>query len=222
MALPSTSATISYAGNGTGPYPIPFKFFSNDHIEFYADGVLVPTGYSITGAGADSGGELTTNASYSASVKLTINRVVPLDQPYLYREGDPLPAKTLEDNSDYLAMQTQQVKEVQDRSIKFQVGSGSVSEIPLTPGTTIVIDAEGNPSVKTAAEMVDHIGVQAEVDAAAASATASAGSANESSTSASEAEADRIAAQAAATAIADNQNLLQLNIGGYLNLNYTP
>lgn len=214
MALPSTSATISYAGNGTGPYPIPFKFFSNDHIEFYADGVLVPTGYSITGAGADSGGELTTNASYSASVKLTINRVVPLDQPYLYREGDPLPAKTLEDNSDYLAMQTQQVKEVQDRSIKFQVGSGSVSEIPLTPGTTIVIDDQGNPSVKTAAEMIDYIGVQSSVDAAAASAAAA---------SASEAHSqdNRDAAEAYAGEVASYQNLLQLRIGGYLELRTT-
>ena len=187
MALPSTSATISYAGNGTGPYHIPFKFFSNDHIELYADGVLVPTGYSITGAGSDAGGELTTVASYDPAVKLTINRVVPFDQPYLYREGDPLPAKTLEDNSDYLAMQTQQVKEVQDRSIKFKVGSGVVPEIPLTPNTTLVIDDQGNPSVKNASEMVEFIGVQDSVDAAAASAAEAEASAAEAAESANQA-----------------------------------
>ena len=197
MALPSTSATISYAGNGTGPYPIPFKFFSNDHIEFYADGVLVPTGYSITGAGADSGGELTTVDSYDPAVKLTINRVVPLDQPYLYREGDPLPAKTLEDNSDYLAMQTQQVKEVQDRSIKFQVGSGETPEIPRTPNTIISLDALGNPVPIEIPLMTDAAAIQAARDAAAASAVEAEAAQSNAETAESNAEDAQAAAEAA-------------------------
>ena len=213
MAVQTEITSVQYSGNGSTstPYPITFPYLDVEHIKVDVDGVVLTGGYTITGDGATISGQLTTDTAYTSDQLVTVYRDVPETQEYRYVDGVRIPAPVLEQNQDLQLMQIQQTSATARRSIRFSVKDGQVPEINLVPNTTIVVDALGNPSVKTAAEMIDHIGVQASVDAAAASAASA-------SSSETNSQANRNATEAYAAEVASYQNLLQLRIGGYLEL----
>ncbi len=179
MAVQSDTSREQYNGNGSTstPYVIPFYFLKATHIKVDVDGVILDGGYEVIGEGDENGGSLTTTTAYTSEQVITIYRVVPLTQQFSYSEGGAIGTGTLERNQDTACMQSQQIDEKVERSLKFTISGGAAVPIQPTPNTTVVLDADGNPAVKTAAEMIDHIGVQASVDAAAASANDAAASA---------------------------------------------
>jgi hypothetical protein len=85
MAVTSTATSISYTGNGaTTAFPVPFKFFASSDLVV----TLTPPGgtsvlqalntqYTVAGAGADSGGTLTTLTPPPSGAALTIQRSSP-------------------------------------------------------------------------------------------------------------------------------------------------
>lgn len=104
MTVAVQALPITYNGNGTAsPLAVPFRFLSNDHLivtRIDANGartVLVRgTDYSVSGAGAGSGGTVTPLASIAVGVQWEINRATPREQPTAYPTGDDFPAATHE------------------------------------------------------------------------------------------------------------------------------
>lgn len=90
MTISTTEARISYDGDGaTVAFPMPFKFFDNEHIKATLRDVnggettwALGTEYSLSGVGEDDGGTLTvvvspTDFTPLADEKLVIELAIP-------------------------------------------------------------------------------------------------------------------------------------------------
>ena len=114
MALPETKTEKSYQGNGstTTAYPIPFFFLENDHIQVWRDGVqmdsadFIPFGENIRDPGLRG---FRTVEAIPATSTVTVLMAIPMDQPFQFAEGDPLPAANLEGVEDYQGLQIQRI-----------------------------------------------------------------------------------------------------------------
>jgi hypothetical protein len=130
MTVDSTPARKQYATNGTtGPWSVPFRFLKNEHLEVvYTDAgsfdvtLFLGVDFTVTGAGAQSGGVVTTTQAYPAGGKITIVLAVPIEQQSDYVNGDSLPEDTLEGDLDQLTMIAKQLDEQVGRAITMPVG----------------------------------------------------------------------------------------------------
>lgn len=137
MSISSTTARVSYNGNGsTTAFSVSFYFLDDSHLlvtkYVVATGVTttlaINTDYTVTGAGNLAGGTVTTTSAPASGERIIITRDVPLTQETDYIENDPFPAATHEQSLDKLTMITQQIDEQLDRAIK----------MPLTSSLTAV------------------------------------------------------------------------------------
>jgi hypothetical protein len=127
MAIPNETNRVSYVGNGgTGPFTIPFYFLEEDDLlvirETIADGTetlfTVNVDYVVTGAGVESGGELTLLAGMTNSYNIHIIRDPDRLQQILYPSNDKFPSKTHEQGLDKLTMLVQRLIDKVNRSVK--------------------------------------------------------------------------------------------------------
>jgi hypothetical protein len=129
MTVSSTTTKVSYAGNGaTTVFAYTFKIFAAADLEVVlrsAAGVeavqTITTHYTVSGAGADAGGNVTFVTAPASGVTVIIRRALALTQGTDYVENDPFPANSHEDALDRLTFITQQMQEELDRSIKASV-----------------------------------------------------------------------------------------------------
>lgn len=138
MTVETTLAREQYATNGTtGPWSVRFYFLEDDHLQvIYTDEdgaeatLTLNAGYTVTGAGDEAGGTVTTTTAYASGGYITILRnVEPLQEVDLI-DGDSLPAETLETAFDKLTMLAQQALEVTDRALVFAPSDTSGSTLP--------------------------------------------------------------------------------------------
>lgn len=158
MTVSSSTSRVSYSGNGaTVVFAVPFYFLANSQLLVVlrsSTGVettqVLGTNYTVTGAGVLTGGTVTMTAAPAAGTTLVISRNVPLTQETDLQPNDRLPAETLEQSIDKLTMITQQLDEVNDRTIKFPL-SDSSSISPSLPsssdraGKFLKFDSTGAP-----------------------------------------------------------------------------
>jgi hypothetical protein len=115
MTVQSTTATKSYLGNGvTKDFPVPFRFLDDTHLVVtVVDSALSPavsallvlnSDYTLTGAGSESGGTLTTTGTLTNTQTIQIDLDPPLTQLTSYPVNGPFPAKTHEAALDQLTM----------------------------------------------------------------------------------------------------------------------
>jgi len=165
MSISTVETKVTYAGNNSivTPYPIPFKYLEDAHINLYIDGVLQVLGamqdYVLAGDGAAGTGSLTTKVAQDGTKSLVIVLDVPLDQPVVLQETSSLPAKVMEvEGFDRLNMQIRRVWRKLGDVITFSNdeggtgstgtadnllgfdGSGDIAEIP---NSTFVQTADG-------------------------------------------------------------------------------
>lgn len=135
-----------YAGAGTtGPFTVGFRFLADSHLRVIrtsAAGVdtdlVLTTDYSVTGAGNDTG-TVTLVVALPIGASLTIIRDVPFTQEADYVDNDAFPAESHETALDKLTMQTQQIREAQDRSLTLSPTSDGVSaELPSPIASNIL------------------------------------------------------------------------------------
>lgn len=117
MTVSTTDSVVTYIAGGPG-YAIPYRFLQNSDIEAVLvkqDGTLEtlsPAQYTITGAGSQNGGTLT--STYAAGVlatpgaSLTISRIMTAVQPTDLRNQGRYFAETHENVFDRLTMLIQQ------------------------------------------------------------------------------------------------------------------
>lgn len=158
MSIATATSKIQYTLSGTvQALPIPFYFLQNADIKAVrsragvADYVMVlNTDYTLTGAGDEDGGTLTTIATnMQVGDIITIKRDIAITQTVNYVYNDRFPAETHERALDKLTMIVQQLKEVTDRAVQFPesevVGTGNVMPSAADRAAKIFgFDASGN------------------------------------------------------------------------------
>lgn len=126
MTVSSTTTKVSYSGNGsTTVFAYGFKIFADADlrvIERAADGTetvkSLTTHYTVSGAGTDSGGNVTFGTAPANGVTVIIKRNLTLTQGTDYVANDPFPAESHEEALDRLTFIVQGLQEELDRAIK--------------------------------------------------------------------------------------------------------
>ncbi|MCP5078882.1 MAG: DUF2460 domain-containing protein [Psychromonas sp.] len=141
MTVETTNSTISYTGNGSvTKFAYNFLTYSEDHLFIYLDDVEQTSGYSVSGVGDESGGDVTFDVAPINGEVVRIDRTVPETQLIEYQEYGPFPAKTNERGLDLGVMIAQQnAREIGRDSSK------KMDKQPLAIEDNIVtFDDEGN------------------------------------------------------------------------------
>lgn len=160
MTVSSTTAKVSYSGNGsTTAFTVSFYFLLTSDLKVTlrkADGTevvkTISTDYTVTGAGVSSGGTVTMGTAPASGETLVIQRNVPLTQLVDYQPNDPFPANTHEQALDKLTMEIQQLNEALARSIKVST-TNTITSVEFTVDATtralkvLGFDAAGELSV---------------------------------------------------------------------------
>ena len=151
MTVSTTTSKVSYNGNGTTlTFTVPFPFVADAYLQVirYNPTTLVETtltlnsgganGYTVAGAGGDSG-SVTLVTAPTAAEQLTILRVVPTTQEADFVANDPFPAETFEDSLDIRAMVDQQLQETVSRALTLPVVvSGVSTELPVPEASRLI------------------------------------------------------------------------------------
>jgi hypothetical protein len=153
MAVQSDISSIQYQGNSSTvtPYPVPFYFFDAGDVRVFLlpDGgseteLIEGTDFTVTGAGNENGGEVTTAVAYDSTNKLTIVREVDPTQLTVYDENDKFPAKSHERALDKLTMIVQQALRAVSRSLRFTDSFPGGASFAPTVNTILGISGVGN------------------------------------------------------------------------------
>ena len=130
MTVKSDQRKIIYEGNGTTTqFAVPFYFINQSDIEVsvYNGTTTTPlvlnTDYTLTGAGVETGGTVTTAEPVASGSEIAILRNVPYKQEMDIPENDIFPSQNMERALDRLTMQTQQLAEQVARSVTVDVFS---------------------------------------------------------------------------------------------------
>jgi hypothetical protein len=144
MTVQSATSRADYDGNGvTVDFAVPFRFLDKTHLQVIrsviATGVETvltldsggTDGYTVTGAGSASGGEVTVVTppvgAGDTQERITILRDVPATQLLDFIANDAFPAESHERVLDQLTMLHQQQGEVLDRAMVLPAASVGVS-----------------------------------------------------------------------------------------------
>jgi hypothetical protein len=157
MTISSQQGRQAYAGAGTtGPFAVPFKFFADTDLKVVkqsADGIdstlTLNVDYTLTGAGSDSGGSLTTTANVAVGETLNIILDPELKQPTDYVSNDAFAAESHERALDRLTQQNIRTRDIVSRGLR--QADGDFAEIGPLPGKSIranmfiAFDSNGDP-----------------------------------------------------------------------------
>jgi hypothetical protein len=139
MALSNETSKQIFVCTGGTVYTVPFYFLQDSDLTVYredaagniSDPLTLTTDYTLTGAGSESGGELTTVATYSDG-KLIVVRDVDYTQRLDLIQGDGFRPDTLEQELDRIVMQIQQLSRQVGVSFKLPDfdTSGASTDLP--------------------------------------------------------------------------------------------
>lgn len=126
MTVSSSTSKVQYNGNGsTTVFAYTFKIFDQDDLTVIirsASGTettqTITTHYTVSGVGADGGGNVTMLTAPASGETITILREQPLTQGLDLVPNDPFPANSIEDALDKLTFMVQSHSEELDRAIK--------------------------------------------------------------------------------------------------------
>lgn len=161
MTVTTTTSRVSYTGDGqTREFAVPFPFLDQQDIRVTLVGEgqgeksqTLGMDYTVSGAGAVSGGAVSMTTSPIAGQSLVIWREVTLTQGTSLRESGPLPAATLERMADRSMMAAQQLAEQMVRTIRAPVGDAGINlELPSVTARAsrfLAFDGEGNVTTET-------------------------------------------------------------------------
>lgn len=210
MSISTLDNTIQYTGNGaTTIFTFPYLFFNNvdllvtetDTITNDSTYLAIGTDYTVSGAGAPGGGQITLLSATPIpnTVRLTIERIVAITQPDHYIPNDSFPSATAERDFDKLTMIAQQLNDAVTRSLVFPSTDPSGVSAVLPPlatraGMALSFDSNGLPIAIYSPDTGE--------SAAAAAASAAAALASQNAAAASDADAATQAGLAEAAAVA--------------------
>ena len=129
MTLIHKTPRVRYTGDGTTKtFTVPFFYGEQSHLSvvlYHKDKSQSQAKIaSSTGANHANGGTVTLTSAPSAGVIVTVLRQVDYAQKLRLDVGGELPSKSLEYALDYTVMQTQQLSEIQGRSLRLMPHTG--------------------------------------------------------------------------------------------------
>ena len=131
MTVTSSNNRIDHVGNGTTTvFPYDFLVYRSTDLKVLFDGVEQTLGFTITGLGNNSGGDVTFDTAPDTDVAVTLIREVPNTQEVDYTAFDPFPAETHERALDLGVMGTQQLAEQENRTLIIPVEETSIADLP--------------------------------------------------------------------------------------------
>lgn len=152
MTVSTTTARVSYAGNGsTAAFTVPWYFLSASDLKVYkrsASGSetlqAITTNYTVSGAGVAAGGTVTFGTAPATGETVVILRDPVIVQSTDYLPNDPFPAESHERALDLLTMVAQRLDDRMDRALvlgetdtpgsgAYQAGGNRISN--MAPGT---------------------------------------------------------------------------------------
>ena len=122
MTVTSTTSRWEAVGNGsTTVFPYNNKIFANSDLKVYLGGVLqtITTHYTVSGAGATAGGNVTFLTAPASGVSVVIVRAVANTQEIDYPPGGAFPAVATEDGLDRRTIISQQNASEVSRALRF-------------------------------------------------------------------------------------------------------
>ena len=155
MTVSTTTRKNSYTGNAsTTVFAYGFRIFNDSDIKVYVAGVLktLTTHYTISGAGAASGGNVTftTGNTPASSASVVILRVIPRTQATDYVDNSALSASALEDTADKNLMLIQEIDAKAEDGFRFadtvvDAGTITIDKTAAERGNKLLsFDASGN------------------------------------------------------------------------------
>ena len=117
----SVYTPASYVANiGTTVFAIPWPYQNTSHVKPYLDGVLLTTGFTVSGAGASG---LMTFSVAPVGTTIILQRDVPFDQPTDFQNQGSFSGKRHEDTYDRVVMQVTTIWDRMSRAVLSAVGS---------------------------------------------------------------------------------------------------
>ena len=203
MTVSSLTNKASFSANGsTTVFAYNFKIFADADLEVIsraADGTetikTLSTHYTVSGAGSDSGGNVTFTAGNTPAngTSVIIRRSLALTQSTDYVENDTFAAENHEDALDRLTFVTQSLQEQLDRTFKVSktttITTPEVVEAAADRASKALVFSSNGNALEIGPTASQITTAQTSATNASNSATAAASSASAASTSASEAAA---------------------------------
>ena len=135
MTVQSTANRADFTGDGvTVVFPYNFLVFNATDMVVMLDGVVQSSGYTVSGLGSQTGGDVTFDVAPPVAVPGILIREVPLTQLVDFTPYGPFPAESNERALDLAAMGRQQQSGADGRSLRVPVTEPSVAEIPDIAG----------------------------------------------------------------------------------------
>ena len=162
MTVSTLTSRVQFSPNGVSVlFPVSFKFLDETDLVVIltdANGVdstlTYLTDYTVAGAGDESGGSITTIATYATGTKLTIYRDLDATQNTDYVANDSFPAETHEDALDKLTMLIQELEDELGRTIQFPASEALATnnilpEISTREDQLLGFDSDGDVTLYT-------------------------------------------------------------------------
>ena len=131
MTIQVKTSTVTYIGDGSQvTYAIDYRFFSDDNLKIYFDGVLQASGYTVQNSNAETGSSVTFATAPANQVVIAIERVLEYQQLLDLIEYDDFPAESVESQLDYIVLLTQQNAAALGRSLN--AAPGVPEDVDLT------------------------------------------------------------------------------------------
>lgn len=157
MTVQTSSSTASFAGNGvTTTFPLGFKFNAasdlvvlaiNDATGAVAN-LTLNSDYTVSGAGNDSGGSITTTLPADTGVTIKVARVLDILQLTDLRNQGSFFAEVHEDAFDLLTMFAQQNAADSNQAIRVAVDDPTPARLPRAISRALKVmafDSNGDP-----------------------------------------------------------------------------
>lgn len=130
-------------------FTFPFPIFKSADLEVFLDEALQKSGFTVTGAGADLGGEITFGTAPPAGVSITLRRRLTIARQSDFQESGAFRARVINDELDFLTAALQQLADDTRRSLQLSpTDPDAVLTLPdkaTRGGAFLAFDAEGNP-----------------------------------------------------------------------------
>lgn len=145
------SPRIQYtAAAAQSSFAYPFPIFEDGDLAVLVDGVA-SSAYTVSGAGADTGGDVNFTTPMAGGEIVTIYRDMPIERTSDFQQNGPWTSQTLNDELDRITLVAQQLKAGLARALQLPVTTSATgAEVELGGaawhGKYVTIDSNGIPT----------------------------------------------------------------------------
>lgn len=150
IKVPDVTPIVRYVANGVQTaYSYPFPIFASEDLAVYMDGAKQASGFTISGAGNTSGGDVTFDSAPADTAIITLARELPIERVTDFLEGGDFSAVSINNELDYLIASLQQVARENDLMLKYAEhetpGSAELPARSTRANKALGFDGNGDP-----------------------------------------------------------------------------